>query len=137
VSSQGKLRLFTGDRTPCVENDRTEALAALAQVAALELHIASKIARNPRPARFRSRSRTGRRVFSGRCSRKGNARKTRFTVCVRMASDNPKQYLVNMSKKLRGGRNFLDYLRNDRMATAVAPLRRAPVRGACVSMPLT
>ena len=58
-------------------------------------------------------------------------------LCEAMAADASERFLVNMSKAKRTGRIFLDYLRNDRLSTAVAPYSPRGRPGAPVSWPVS
>lgn len=53
-----------------------------------------------------------------------------------MVSDNPNRYISTITKSKRRGKILIDYLRNQRGATAVAPYSTRARPGAAVSMPL-
>jgi DNA primase len=53
-----------------------------------------------------------------------------------LSAEKPDRYLADMSKSRRKGRIFVDYLRNGRGATAIAPFSSRARKGAPVSWPI-
>ena len=55
----------------------------------------------------------------------------------RVAADQPKRYVATMTKAKRTGRIFIDYFRNDKSATAIAPYSTRARAGAPLAWPVT
>jgi bifunctional non-homologous end joining protein LigD len=58
------------------------------------------------------------------------------SLALSLERDNPELYLTKMTKSSRVGKIFIDYLRNQRGATAVAPYSPRARAGAPISLPL-
>jgi bifunctional non-homologous end joining protein LigD len=54
-----------------------------------------------------------------------------------IAEEEPNRYVANMSKAKRQGKIFIDYLRNQRGATAIAPFSARARPGAFVAFPVS
>jgi bifunctional non-homologous end joining protein LigD len=54
-----------------------------------------------------------------------------------MEKERPDLYVTKMTKAIRKDRIYLDYLRNDREATSIAPYSPRARRGAPVAVPLS
>ncbi|MHB8965398.1 MAG: DNA ligase D [Coriobacteriia bacterium] len=67
----------------------------------------------------------------------GLVREFARTFCEMVASADPAAYTTNPLKARRTGRVFIDYIRNSRGATAVAPYSSRALPGATVSMPVS
>lgn len=59
------------------------------------------------------------------------------TFAAHMANRHPERYVATMSKAKRKGKIFIDWLRNERGATAIAPYSLRARKGAPVAVPVT
>jgi bifunctional non-homologous end joining protein LigD len=69
-------------------------------------------------------------------SRWADAKAFAKAVAVQLADELPERYTTTLAKKARSGKIFVDYLRNDRTATGVAPWSTRARAGCPIAVPL-